>query len=232
ENLAIDFTQAEDVVSAWLASPKHKENMLRADYTETGVAVLSGEFKGATSIIVVHMFGKPLTTLAVASPVPTVAPAVQASVAPTPPITTILQAKTFIAKATVTPTPEPSITPTPEPAKSPEIISAILSPSFDAEEFAIAGATTWQLFSAQSNIAVDADVISAIPLFTIHPASNSATVFGATISRISRDFIGIILLAITAMLILTILVKIKIQHPIMIGHASLVILLAFALFLA
>src|SRR5258708_5573544 len=35
ENLAIDFTQAEDVVSAWLASPTHKANMLRPDYTET-----------------------------------------------------------------------------------------------------------------------------------------------------------------------------------------------------
>jgi uncharacterized protein YkwD len=251
ENLAIDFTQAEDVVSAWLASPKHKENMLRADYTEAGVAVLSGDFKGATSIIVVHMFGKPLTALAVASPVPTVAPTVAGSVAPTPPPTTILQAKTFVAKANptpqpslptgqagISPTPSPTASPTPAPQGEarpdgrPEIVSAVLSPSFDAEEFAIAGTTTWQLFSAHSNIATDTDVLTAIPLFTIHPTSSSATVFGATISRMSRDFIGIILLAITAMLTLTILVKIKIQHPVMIGHASLVILLAFALFLA
>lgn len=59
ENLAIDFTEAEDVVAAWLASPSHKENMLLASYTETGVAVATGEFQGGTSIVVVHMFGKP-----------------------------------------------------------------------------------------------------------------------------------------------------------------------------
>jgi uncharacterized protein YkwD len=59
ENLAIDFTEAEDVVSAWIASPTHKENMLLPQYTETGVAVVTGEFQGGTSIVVVHMFGKP-----------------------------------------------------------------------------------------------------------------------------------------------------------------------------
>ena len=59
ENLAIDFVQAEDVVSAWMASPGHRENILQGDYTETGVAVLTGEYQGGTSTIVVHMFGLP-----------------------------------------------------------------------------------------------------------------------------------------------------------------------------
>jgi hypothetical protein len=59
ENLAIDFVQAEDVVSAWMASPGHKENILQPDYTETGMAVLTGDFQGGTSTIVVHMFGLP-----------------------------------------------------------------------------------------------------------------------------------------------------------------------------
>ncbi len=58
ENLAIDFIEAEDVVAAWLASPTHKDNMLLPAYTETGVAVATGEFQGGTSIVVVHMFGK------------------------------------------------------------------------------------------------------------------------------------------------------------------------------
>jgi len=89
ENLAIDFSEAENVVSAWLASPTHKDNMLHGDYTETGVGVVTGEFQGGTSTIVVHMFGRPPAaqvaaeiTVPVNSPSPTVAPA--PSVAPAP----------------------------------------------------------------------------------------------------------------------------------------------------
>jgi len=60
ENLAIDFVEVEDVVVAWMASPTHRENVLEAKYTETGVAVLTGEYQGSTSTVVVHMFGRPL----------------------------------------------------------------------------------------------------------------------------------------------------------------------------
>jgi len=59
ENLAIDFVQAEDVVDAWMASPSHRENVLQPDYVETGIAVLTGEYQGGTSTVVVHMFGLP-----------------------------------------------------------------------------------------------------------------------------------------------------------------------------
>lgn len=70
ENLAIDFNQAEDVVTAWLNSPTHKENMLHPEYTETGVAAVTGEFLGGTSTIVVHMFGRPVGTAAAGEPAP------------------------------------------------------------------------------------------------------------------------------------------------------------------
>ncbi len=101
ENLAIDFYDAEHVVSAWLASPSHKANMLNASYTETGIAVVQGEFEGGTSIIVVHMFGTPISSAAPAvagtsnateaapttippTPVPTIAPSPAPTVAATP----------------------------------------------------------------------------------------------------------------------------------------------------
>jgi len=59
ENLAIDFVQAEDVADAWMASPSHRDNILQPDYVETGVAVLTGDYQGGTSTVVVHMFGLP-----------------------------------------------------------------------------------------------------------------------------------------------------------------------------
>lgn len=67
ENLAIDFVIVEDVVQAWMASPTHKENILHSVYTETGVAVLTGEFQGGTSTVVVQMFGLPVREQALAA---------------------------------------------------------------------------------------------------------------------------------------------------------------------
>ena len=86
ENLAIDFHEAEDVVAAWMASPSHKENLLHAGYLETGVGVLTGEFEGSTSTVVVHLFGKPETALAASAPavVPAAEPEAAAPPAPAP----------------------------------------------------------------------------------------------------------------------------------------------------
>lgn len=49
ENLAKDFKDEASTVKAWMASQSHKDNILKAKYTETGVAV-SGS-------IVVQVFG-------------------------------------------------------------------------------------------------------------------------------------------------------------------------------
>lgn len=59
ENLAIHFTQAEDVESGWLASPSHRTNLINPKYTEIGVGVSEGMFHGYPSIVVVQMFGQP-----------------------------------------------------------------------------------------------------------------------------------------------------------------------------
>jgi len=59
ENLAMDFVRAEDVMSAWMASASHKRNVLNSDYSQIGLAVLEGDFKGAKTTLVVQMFGTP-----------------------------------------------------------------------------------------------------------------------------------------------------------------------------
>src|SRR3990167_6149993 len=40
ENLAKDFMFSQNVVDAWMASPTHRENILRDRYTEVGFAVV------------------------------------------------------------------------------------------------------------------------------------------------------------------------------------------------
>ncbi len=61
ENLAIGFLESEEVNQAWLDSPLHKKNILNANYGEIGLAVVSGEFQGKQTTVVVQLFGSPKT---------------------------------------------------------------------------------------------------------------------------------------------------------------------------
>lgn len=60
ENLAKDFMFSDGVVSAWMSSPAHKDNILRSQYTDMGLAVVNGTIQGAPTTLVVQMFGTPL----------------------------------------------------------------------------------------------------------------------------------------------------------------------------
>jgi|CXWL01.1.fsa_nt_gi uncharacterized protein YkwD len=62
ENLAVNFSDSEDVVSAWMDSPGHRANILNGKFTEIGIATAVGEYKGQKTTFVVQMFGTPRTT--------------------------------------------------------------------------------------------------------------------------------------------------------------------------
>lgn len=57
ENLAMDFIVASEVINRWLGSSTHRQNLLSAKYSDTGVAVLEGTMNGQSTIIVVQFFG-------------------------------------------------------------------------------------------------------------------------------------------------------------------------------
>lgn len=59
ENLAIYFDDSDKVVDAWMESPLHRENILRSEYTEIGVAAIEGKYKGYDTVYVVQLFGTP-----------------------------------------------------------------------------------------------------------------------------------------------------------------------------
>ena len=59
ENLAINFSDASDVEKAWLDSPKHRANILNAEFREIGIATVPGVYNNAETIYVVQMFGTP-----------------------------------------------------------------------------------------------------------------------------------------------------------------------------
>ncbi len=59
ENLARDFSNTNDMVAAWMASPTHRANMVNAQYKEIGVAVVDGKLLGTDTTLVVQLFGDP-----------------------------------------------------------------------------------------------------------------------------------------------------------------------------
>ncbi|HRH55951.1 MAG TPA: CAP domain-containing protein, partial [Candidatus Paceibacterota bacterium] len=80
ENLIVQRTSAEQVVDAFMGSPGHRANILREDFSEIGVGVASGTYKGDDTIFTVQMFAAPYPR-AVAT---TVKPPVKASATSTP----------------------------------------------------------------------------------------------------------------------------------------------------
>ncbi len=57
ENLARGFTNTEEVINAWMASPTHRQNMLSGNYKEVGFAIRTGVLTGEETVLVVEMFG-------------------------------------------------------------------------------------------------------------------------------------------------------------------------------
>lgn len=62
ENLAKNFLFSDNVMDAWMASPTHKENILRKEFTEVGFARVDGLLDGQQTTLVVQFFGKPADT--------------------------------------------------------------------------------------------------------------------------------------------------------------------------
>lgn len=59
ENLAINYTSAEEEHQAWMESPTHKKNILSPNFSEIGIATATGNINGKKSLITVQEFGFP-----------------------------------------------------------------------------------------------------------------------------------------------------------------------------
>ncbi len=57
ENLAINYTNPYELEADLMNSKSHRENILSPIFTDTGIAIVSGTFKGRPAVITVQMFG-------------------------------------------------------------------------------------------------------------------------------------------------------------------------------
>ena len=57
ENLAVGYETAAAVVDGWMHSPGHRANILRADYSDVGIAVAESPVRGYGAPLVVALYG-------------------------------------------------------------------------------------------------------------------------------------------------------------------------------
>lgn len=57
ENLAIGYSDASELMNAWMNSPSHRANIVSPNFQNIGVAVVGGKYNGVDTIIVVQEFG-------------------------------------------------------------------------------------------------------------------------------------------------------------------------------
>ena len=62
ENLAVNFSDSQDVVNAWMASPTHRANIVKGNYTEVGTAIATGLYQGQETTFVVQDYANPMPT--------------------------------------------------------------------------------------------------------------------------------------------------------------------------
>lgn len=62
ENLAMGFSDANDVMTGWKNSETHYANLVDPDFTEIGVGMNSGMYNKVGTTFIAQMFGKPILT--------------------------------------------------------------------------------------------------------------------------------------------------------------------------
>jgi hypothetical protein len=59
ENLAMDFSESEEVIKAWMDSLGHRENIVKKNYTEIGSGVATGTYQGKIVVYAVQFYASP-----------------------------------------------------------------------------------------------------------------------------------------------------------------------------
>jgi len=199
ENLAVHFTDSDEVVEAWMNSPSHRENILNGNYTEIGVGTAKGEYQGYETVFVVQLFGTPVKsagTLALAKPLPKET-VVAVETTPNP---------TTVPTAAVDSKPESEVVPIPETEVT-EIVNSNDEPVLLVSDTAetsqvVAGAEFAQPAS------IPDQPLSTVASLATQPQSILNTVY-----------------AITAMFVLgallaSIFIEIRKQHPVQIAYGT------------
>jgi len=148
ENLVVNRADAKQVVEAFMGSPGHKANILRKDFTEIGVGVATGTYKGKDATFTVQIFAAPYPRQAAAKPlvskenVKPISNIPEVATAPKTPVASVPRAPVARAAAEARPsTTAEVIQTTPLAEKVKELIKPISNPLHATSAPALATST-------------------------------------------------------------------------------------------
>jgi len=206
ENLAINFSQTEDVFNAWMQSPAHRENILNANFKEIGLAVKSSKMQNQDTTLAVLVFGRQPKTVvasktaqqkAVSSPI---AQPAKASVA---------QAAPSVKKTTPTPSLAPSVSASPMLASRTEVLPAekTLLENIELKQD--------KIIEPESSLTVQVAEVKNLEATALTVNEKNSRVLGTFVSKAdeaTKSFYLYFALFLTLALAVNVVVKMEIQH--------------------
>jgi hypothetical protein len=229
ENLAIHFTDTNNLVDAWMDSPTHRANIMNGNYTEIGIGTAEGEFEGYKTVYVVQLFGTPAAAPAVAgsgiavaqasepAPAPAEEPAVEEQAEPEPAEVEVLAESVEITEDVVLVQAQPVPVATEAPEMVPETeeeVPVALPSSFVSTS---TGGIPASIDPTETQVMTDS---SAPYFYKILTQPNLAL-------QVAYVAIGLLVLV---SLVFSIFIEIRRQHPVQIAYSLALLLLMFGLF--
>ena len=211
ENLAVDFTDSKDVDIAWMNSPTHRANILKASYTEVGTGVATGTYQGKEAIFIAQDFGHP-----VSAPAGAAAPKVE-TLSTTP-------ENVPNASSTSSTTDAQILGEQTVPAKKP-----VLAP---APVKTVAQAQTSTITVTSTTTTTVTTLVAPVVAPDTTPAPTIADKLAASPRHTVDDILIALFVIVSLALILNIFVHLEIQHPDLITNAIGVLVLIAAVYLA
>ncbi len=68
ENLAVGFSTAEQIITAWKNSPTHYDNLVDSDFKDLGIGLAGGEYKGRAVIFIAQHLASPIAAAKIEKP--------------------------------------------------------------------------------------------------------------------------------------------------------------------
>ncbi len=198
ENLAVNFSDSQDVTNAWMNSPEHRANILNADFTQIGMATATGTFEGHPAVYVVELFGAP-------------APAAPPAETPIAFVNTAAAAGRKVATAGIS---------AGAPARTTGKASSN-NESFAAVKGAATAASSTVTAPVLAPVAVAGGAPAAVP-----PQTNPVQSAAANPRALANDIYLAVIALFAIALGINIFVKIHVQHPQVIFGGMLVIVVA------
>jgi hypothetical protein len=224
ENLAVNFSDSQDVTNAWMNSSEHRANILSADFTQVGIATAQGTYNGEPATYVAEEFGTPAI-----APIAFVNTASAASVPTTAPMPTVVTP----APAKTAPKTTAKVSTPAAPVKKPVTPAVAIVPTVVAMQ------NTQTTSSEESFVAVKGESIEAGQTVPTVVSTTPAPITAAPVEQsnliqelfanpktTANDFYLFLIILFVLASTLNIFIKIRIQYPKLIFGGLLVIVVA------